>query len=604
MFNFRTLQDLDLKNVEIRRQYYSYFLSGDYNSAFKLLSDHPEIDSQILTSGSLNELVNAILILENNYKTNVTDVLSAHLNKFQINIDELIYIGNYNPTEQYEINNFVIFNNDLYYCFKAPPVGTSPTNTTYWIFLGLKGEKGTPSLNVNYQGEYLSTRNYLLKDMVVYNGNLYVAKRASVGKTPTNSPADWFLAINVIPQNIYISETPDPNWTDGVVWIKILEQPAPVQFNYGYRVSKADPNTHTRIRYLEDTRDFISAKMNYNTNRWEWGSWESFVKEYFRPCMLNFDGTVAYYLDPNDQTKKADGTPSDVSNINFGGNAMVEVKKLYLWEYEDADYSYHMVSNNKINANYVAYPFINANGEEKEFAYFPMFEGSLDSNNRIRSIAEQTVDVSKTGQQQIDYVNSNGSGYYTDYWSAHNFMAVMHTLIGKSTDSQTTFGKGVCNATVAIPTGALKTTGGFFGYSNYVSCIKTFWMENSWGNIRKRCMGAVSNNLGDMLVKMTAPYNSTGSGYTNLGHAVRDNGGYIKYVTTSNNGYVCENVFGTGDTFYCDGWYQTADCYGTVSGYWSNFDYCGCYFFYLNNFFTQTDTSIGCRLFFINPQTN
>ena len=36
-----------------------------------------------------------------------------------------------------------------------------------------------------------------------------------------------------------------------------------------------------------------------------------------------------YYLNPDDYTKKADGTASDVSNANFAGNAMAVIKKIY-----------------------------------------------------------------------------------------------------------------------------------------------------------------------------------------------------------------------------------------------------------------------------------
>lgn len=44
-----------------------------------------------------------------------------------------------------------------------------------------------------------------------------------------------------------------------------------------------------------------------------------------RPCMLKSDGTVDYYLDPDDYTKKEDGeTPSDIANVNYNGNAMME----------------------------------------------------------------------------------------------------------------------------------------------------------------------------------------------------------------------------------------------------------------------------------------
>jgi hypothetical protein len=47
-----------------------------------------------------------------------------------------------------------------------------------------------------------------------------------------------------------------------------------------------------------------------------YGSWKN---AFFmpRPCMLKFDGTVDYYLNPNDYSKKEDGTASDITNFEY-----------------------------------------------------------------------------------------------------------------------------------------------------------------------------------------------------------------------------------------------------------------------------------------------
>ena len=50
--------------------------------------------------------------------------------------------------------------------------------------------------------------------------------------------------------------------------------------------------------------------------------------------MCGWDGEIKYYLNPDDYTKKADGTASDVSNANFAGNAMAVIKKIYKKEYK------------------------------------------------------------------------------------------------------------------------------------------------------------------------------------------------------------------------------------------------------------------------------
>lgn len=45
--------------------------------------------------------------------------------------------------------------------------------------------------------------------------------------------------------------------------------------------------------------------------------------------MLKSNGKVDYYLNPNDYTKKLDGTTSDIANPNYDGNAMMEWPKIW-----------------------------------------------------------------------------------------------------------------------------------------------------------------------------------------------------------------------------------------------------------------------------------
>ena len=42
--------------------------------------------------------------------------------------------------------------------------------------------------------------------------------------------------------------------------------------------------------------------------------------------MVTYSGVVDYELDHNDTTKKLDGSPSDVDNLNYEANAMVEFR--------------------------------------------------------------------------------------------------------------------------------------------------------------------------------------------------------------------------------------------------------------------------------------
>ena len=74
------------------------------------------------------------------------------------------------------------------------------------------------------------------------------------------------------------------------------------------------------MTYLEDAREMFPASMRSTT--FDYGSWKN---AFFmpKPCMLKSNGKVDYYLDPNDYTKKLNGTASDISNPNYDGNAMM-----------------------------------------------------------------------------------------------------------------------------------------------------------------------------------------------------------------------------------------------------------------------------------------
>lgn len=56
--------------------------------------------------------------------------------------------------------------------------------------------------------------------------------------------------------------------------------------------------------------------------------WKQFKKEIkCTPVMMKYNGTVDYELDPNDYTKKKDGTPSDINNNKYNGNVMMQYQK-------------------------------------------------------------------------------------------------------------------------------------------------------------------------------------------------------------------------------------------------------------------------------------
>lgn len=95
------------------------------------------------------------------------------------------------------------------------------------------------------------------------------------------------------------------------------------RFVYGVHIDETDSNPKTRVRYLANAVGMIPAKMNYTSGTFDYGSWaDAFFMP--KPCMLKTNGQVDYYLNENDLSKKINGSASDIANIDYDGNAMME----------------------------------------------------------------------------------------------------------------------------------------------------------------------------------------------------------------------------------------------------------------------------------------
>ena len=315
--------------------------------------------------------------------------------------------------------------------------------------------------------------------------------------------------------------------------------------------------------------------MDFNNGVFNYGSWEN---AFFmpRPCMLKYDGTVDYYLDPSDYSKKADGTASDVANINYAGNAMVEwgqnEQKIFYKIVPDNDPTSVSVyiANTQVDSGYHAYPFINNQGQMVDHFYTPMFNGSLDSSGRLRSIsgiAQQSLIKSKTAEQEITAAEKNNPStdklWYTEVYCDIVLINLLLTLISKSLNSQGIFGKGVISGKEAgmVGTGILNNKGMFYGSNINTAAVKVFHMENWWGNQWRRFAGLINMN-GTQKFKMTrttndgstvADYNLTGQGYLSGGTYSSANGTYIKKMTWDDKQWIPSLMSGTYTTFYCDG---------------------------------------------------
>lgn len=382
------------------------------------------------------------------------------------------------------------------------------------------------------------------------------------------------------------------------------------EYLYGFDLTIADSNPATRVTYPSDVENsgFAKAVMNFG-GAFSYGSWPSTPGEKFmpRPCMLRFNGTVDYYLNPNDYTKKADGTTSDVANMNYGGNAMMEWPKIYVKRWESNGVYHFRCSDMKVDSDYECWSNYDKNNKEIPHFYTPIFFGSKDGSNRLRSISGQSNFVSNTAQTEVTYAKNNGADiWYTEVLSDRELVNDLLTMMFKSTDLQATAGYGVCSASAAIAPGSMNTKGLFWGAGDKTSGVKVFGMENWWGNIFRRIAGWCISG-GTQKVKLTrgtkdgttvGDYNFDGNGYKTISGVNLTRSGYISKMKTESFGRFPMEANGSTTTFEADQvWADSGNgYYAYVGGYGNNGLYCGPFYADLSNDSSDTDTNLGAAL--------
>ena len=393
---------------------------------------------------------------------------------------------------------------------------------------------------------------------------------------------------------------------------------------YGFHIDSNESDPSEAVTYLADAVGMKPAYMDYSKGEFNYGSWED---AFFmpRPCMLKYDGTVDYYLDPNDYSKKEDGTDSDVVDFEYGGNAMMEWGRNghQIWykivpDEDDNTSASIYFCEYKLDEGYHAWSFINNQGILVDHFYTPIYNGTIDGNGKLRSIsgkANTDLCQNKTAAQQIDAAELNNPGedklWYTEVYADITLINLLLVLIGKCLDTQLVFGNGVCksgnNASAMIGTGTMDDKGLFFGSSDMITGVKVFGMENYWANQYRRFSGLVSVDHA-IKYKMTRgiddgseaiDYNVTGENYLDSGISFAANsGGYITRQSFSEDGAMLMSAFAGDDkTYYADYAYVSqAITYAYRGGYCSHGTSCGAFYVYMTHAASLANWGIGAAL--------
>ncbi|MCM1439961.1 MAG: hypothetical protein NC131_12285 [Roseburia sp.] len=332
---------------------------------------------------------------------------------------------------------------------------------------------------------------------------------------------------------------------------------------YGYRRTKGDSNPATRLAATDMAVGMGKATLNTATGKLDLKEWANawFVTGN-KPVMMKYDGTVDYELNPDDYTKKTDGTASDVANSGYGGNAMALFPTCWVKRWQDSTYEYFQVCNIQLTEDFKAYAHQRQDGSIMEWFARSIYDGA-NVSNKIRSISGLAPCNTVAGNTQLTYAQANGSLWDCDTWSRVALIWDLLRLMALNDDVQTAYGygyyTGMSQASHLKAAGTGNTKGQFYGkHANDV--VKVFHLENFWGNIWKLLQGLVYNTTGRYGVKMCRPYNTSGSGYAAMSFGMTGtSGGYQSTHNMSEYGLLPTTVSGSDSTYIPDGaWFNTS----------------------------------------------
>lgn len=365
---------------------------------------------------------------------------------------------------------------------------------------------------------------------------------------------------------------PNSKYTDNKIYfISDDDESEQVPVIYGFHINPSESNPSDAVTYIKDAVGMIPVKMT--SSGFSNGTWgNAFFMP--KPCMVKYDGTVDYYLDPNDYSKKMDGSASDISNSSYEGNAMVEWPLIY-YKFEQsgsvAGEGNFYVSNVKVDSSYVCYCNYDCDDNIIPHFYTAIYNGTGTSKLRsLSGIALTSTNGSggTTTTTEITRATANNTTSSTEWYTAvlsdTELISMLLVLIGKSTDCQSVFGRGLITGGQSIKesyvTGMLNDKGMFWGDISGNNPVKVFGMENFWGCVWTRVagMGGPSYKYKIKLTYGTADgstssgYSTSGTGYISIDVTQPTANGFLTKMTFNSKGVFPSATSGSSSTYYCD----------------------------------------------------
>lgn len=226
--NIPQFTNIVLTDVPLITQFQAAVEAGNFQQAAIIFAQIPNANNKLVGAARLNQLIDALIAVEQFYGTDVQPYITEKQAEWQAIIDQFSYIAPFSSTTLYRKNNVVSYvlpsgTNFLYICtVDKPPVGTIPTNTTYWRQLTVQGKTGASGGNFSFKYGWNTAATYYINDVVTYNNNWWAATSENVGIEPIEGSTVWTTVLTA-EQFLYPITTTQPTTQNvGELWFKVI----------------------------------------------------------------------------------------------------------------------------------------------------------------------------------------------------------------------------------------------------------------------------------------------------------------------------------------------------------------------------------------------
>ena len=358
---------------------------------------------------------------------------------------------------------------------------------------------------------------------------------------------------------------------------------------YGVAIDLANSNPETAVTYTDDAVGMTGGA----------SAWDSMnIFKDIKPCLLK-NGVVQYYLNPNDFTKKSDGSAADITSGN-AGDVMIEIPKTGYSISTAGNILTVKVTDDPNNPNFKYYAHSRAAEGDRSKLYIGAYLGWNDGG-KLRSLSGKTPTANQTIGTFRTQAKANGSGYDLVSFYPLTLLQCLYLIKYKNLDSQSALGRGYVDGnSAATNTGGTNQKGMFFGETTGKQQMKFLGIEDFWGNLPWWIDGLFSDSNRNIKTAFQN-FNDTGSGYTDRGQgATSDIGNYMsKPQGTSQTGFIAKEVSGSASTYFCDYAYLCASRLPYFGGDWKYASAAGAFSLHVYLAASYSFSSLGGRLMYL-----